>query len=180
LLKLHKNPQINCCHDLAAANLKNGYFIIDDDEISHSNILEFISKADLSCVLVFINEHRIKEIIKLANLGVKYLISYEEVEKKFSEALDALTKGSSYFSESIKDILLSSFGANYSTLDQITKREEAVISLFGKGMSAIEIGSELHISNLTVNVHRSNIKRKLNISSNSKFIKYCIDKKSTH
>ncbi len=61
------------------------------------------------------------------------------------------------------------------TANHLTKKEEEIISLLGQGLSAIEVGTALNISNLTVNVHRSNIKRKLNISNNSHFIKYCSD-----
>ena len=173
MLNKYKDSHVNCIHNLEDANLENGLFIIDDNELSHKKVLDFLLKVDLSKVLIFINELRAKEIIRIANLGIKHLISYESIEKKLLEAIDQLKKNESYFSEDIKVILLNSLAEEHLNPNHLTKKEEEIISLLGQGLSAIEVGVALNISNLTVNVHRSNIKRKLNISNNSHFIKYC-------
>jgi len=175
LLNEYKDSHINCVHNLESADLKDGVFIIDDNELSHKQVLNFLTQIDLSRVLVFINELRKKEITRIANLGIKHLISYHSIEKNLLEAIDKLKKNESYFSEDIKVILLDSLVQDYPTANHLTKKEEEIISLLGQGLSAIEVGAALNISNLTVNVHRSNIKRKLNISNNSHFIKYCSD-----
>jgi DNA-binding NarL/FixJ family response regulator len=175
LLSKYKESRVNCVHNLESLDLKDGVFIIDDNELSHKKVLSFLKQIDLSRVLVFINELRAKEITRIANLGVKHLISYHSIEKNLLEAIDKLKKNESYFSEDIKVILLDSLVQDYPTVNHLTKKEEEIISLLGQGLSAIEVGAALNISNLTVNVHRSNIKRKLNISNNSHFIKYCSD-----
>ena len=175
LLNKYKESHVSCIHNLETANLKDGVFIIDDNELSHKKVLDFLLKIDLSKVLVFINELRAKEITRIANLGIKHLISYHSIEKNLLEAINQLKKNESYFSEDIKVILLNSLVQDCPTANHLTKKEEEIISLLGQGLSAIEVGTALNISNLTVNVHRSNIKRKLNISNNSHFIKYCSD-----
>ena len=175
LLNKYKASHVSCIHNLETANLKDGVFIIDDNELSHKQVLNFLTKINLSRVLVFINELRSKEIIRIANLGIKHLISYESIERNLLEAVDKLKKNESYFSEDIKVILLNSLAEEHLNPNHLTKKEEEIISLLGQGLSAIEVGTALNISNLTVNVHRSNIKRKLNISNNSHFIKYCSD-----
>ena len=175
LLNKYKESHVSCIHNLETANLKDGVFIIDDNELSHKQVLNFLTKINLSRVLVFINELRSKEIIRIANLGIKHLISYESIERNLLEAVDKLKKNESYFSEDIKVILLNSLAKDLLNPNHLTKKEGEIISLLGQGLSAIEVGAALNISNLTVNVHRSNIKRKLNISNNSHFIKYCSD-----
>jgi len=175
LLNKYKDSHVNCIYNLENANLENGLFIIDDNELSHQKVLDFLLKIDLSKVLIFINELRTKEIIRIANLGIKHLISYGSIEKNLLEAIGQLKINESYFSEDIKVILLNSLAEEHLNLNHLTKKEEEIISLLGQGLSAIEVGAALNISNLTVNVHRSNIKRKLNISNNSHFIKYCSD-----
>ena len=175
LLGKYKGSHIDCVHNLESADLKDGVFIIDDNELSHKKVLKFLTQIDLSRVLIFINELRIKEITRIANLGIKHLISYHSIEKNLLEAIDKLKKNESYFSEDIKVILLDSLAQDCPTANYLTKKEEEIISLLGHGLSAIEVGAALNISNLTVNVHRSNIKRKLAISNNSHFIKYCSD-----
>ena len=175
---LSKNYQIDCCHNLESENLKNGLIIIDDNEFSHEKILDFLAVTDLSRVLVFINELREKEIVGIANLGIKHIVSYHSIEKNLLEAIGKLKINEPYYSEDIKVILLNSLDNNYLDRTHLTKREREIIHLLGQGMTAIEVGSALNISHLTVNVHRSHLKRKLNIKSNSKFIKYCIDSNS--
>ena len=175
LLNKYKDSHVNYIHNLESANLENGLFIIDDNELSNQKVLDFLLKIDLSKVLIFINELRAKEIIRIANLGIKHLISYGSIEKNLLEAIGQLKINESYFSEDIKVILLNSLAEEHLNLNHLTKKEEEIISLLGQGLSAIEVGAALNISNLTVNVHRSNIKRKLNISNNSHFIKYCSD-----
>ena len=175
LLLKYKESQVNCAHTLEDLNLKGGIVIIDDNELSHKKVLDFLAQADLSKVLIFINELRAKEISKIANLGIKHILSYQSIEKNLLEAIGELKKNNSYFSEDIKVILLNSLGGDHMTTYHITNKEKEIISLFGQGLSSAEVGAALNISHLTVNVHRSNIKRKISISNNSHFIKYCSD-----
>jgi len=51
-------------------------------------------------------------------------------------------------------------------------REKEVLKLVALGKSSKEIADELFVSQETVNTHRKNIKRKLNISSNYDFVEY--------
>ena len=178
LSKTYKNSLIGCCHDLGTADLKRGLFVIDDNELAHSKVLDFLAVADLSRVLVFINELREKEIVGIANLGIKHIVSYRSIEKNLLEAIGKLKINEPYYSKDIKVILLNSLDKNYLNPTHLTKREREVIHLLGKGMTSIEVGSALNISHLTVNVHRSHLKRKLDINSNAKFIKYCVDSNS--
>jgi len=175
LLVNYKESQVNCTHTLEDLNLKGGIVIIDDNELSHKKVLDFLAQGDLSRVLIFINELRTKDIIKIANLGIKHMLSYQSIEKNLLEALIELKKNESYFSEDIKVILLNSLGQDHLTAYHLTNKEKEIISLLGQGLSSVEVGAAMDISHLTVNVHRSNIKRKLNISNNSHFIKYCSD-----
>jgi two-component system nitrate/nitrite response regulator NarL len=172
----HISSRVDYAENLEIANLENRYFIIDANELSHKKVINFLkNNKDLSKILIFINELRKKEIVEIVNLGIKHLISYHLIENDLLEAIDKLKKNETFFSEDIKVILLNSLEQKHPNPSNLTKKEEEIISLLGQGFNATEVGAALNISNLTVNVHRSNIKRKLNISSNSHFIKYCSD-----
>ena len=172
----HISSRVDYAENLEIANLENRYLIIDANELSHKKVINFLkNNRDLSKILVFINELREKEIVEIVNLGIKHLISYHLIENDLLEAIDKLKKNETFFSEDIKVILLNSLEQKHPNPSNLTKKEEEIISLLGQGFNATEVGAALNISNLTVNVHRSNIKRKLNISSNSHFIKYCSD-----
>jgi DNA-binding NarL/FixJ family response regulator len=174
-VKIYPGSKIDCCHDLEIANSESGIFVIDDNELSHEKVLRFINRADKHKILVLINELRVSNVVQIANLGIKNIISYYSIAKDFSSCISKIKKGENFFSEDIKSLLLDSLGKNSLVSSTLTKKEDEIIALLGQGLSAAEVGSALNISNLTVNVHRSNIKRKLNISNNSHFIKYCSD-----
>jgi DNA-binding NarL/FixJ family response regulator len=174
-MKLHPGSKVNCCHDLEIASPESGIFIIDDNELSHEKVLRFLNRADHHKTLVLINELRVSNIVQIANLGIKNIVSYYSIAKDFSSCMNNIMKGESFFSEDIKSLLLDSLGKNSLASPVLTKKEVEITALLGQGFSATEVGSALNISNLTVNVHRSNIKRKLNIFNNSHFIKYCSD-----
>lgn len=58
----------------------------------------------------------------------------------------------------------------------LTKREREVFSLAAHGVSNIEIGRRLQISARTVEIHRANVMRKLDLNSQSDLIRYAVSR----
>ena len=56
----------------------------------------------------------------------------------------------------------------------ISKREHEVLVLISKGMTSQSIGEELFISKYTVETHRKNILRKLEMNSSTELVKFAI------
>jgi two-component system, NarL family, nitrate/nitrite response regulator NarL len=54
----------------------------------------------------------------------------------------------------------------------LTLRERHILKLIALGKSNKQIASELFISNRTVDTHRNNLKRKLNLSSSVHLVHY--------
>ncbi|WP_207429453.1 helix-turn-helix transcriptional regulator [Pedobacter sp. SYSU D00535] len=61
---------------------------------------------------------------------------------------------------------------NYQRFSTLGEREKEVLALVAQGKSSKEIACDLHISTETINTHRRNIKRKLNITTNFDFTEY--------
>lgn len=61
---------------------------------------------------------------------------------------------------------------NYQKFCKLGKREREILKLVALGQSSPEIGDSLHIASATVDAHRKNIKRKLEISSSYHFAEY--------
>ena len=59
----------------------------------------------------------------------------------------------------------------------LTKREVDVLKCVSHGMTNKQIGMKLHISHRTVDTHRTNIMRKLNVHNVVLLIKHAVDKK---
>jgi len=57
----------------------------------------------------------------------------------------------------------------------LTDREREVLQLIAEGLSTKEIAKELHLSAKTIEWHRSQLMKKLNLSSIAKLVKYAIN-----
>lgn len=60
------------------------------------------------------------------------------------------------------------------TCDELTPREQEVLTLIAEGMTNAAIGDELEISVKTVDRHRENIMHKLNLHNRVELVKYAI------
>lgn len=63
---------------------------------------------------------------------------------------------------------------NYKKFSLLTKREKEIISLLAEGKSTRNISEELFISMHTVETHRKNIRKKLDLNSFAELIKFAI------
>jgi DNA-binding CsgD family transcriptional regulator len=85
-------------------------------------------------------------------------------------AIRHILGGKIYVSERISAYILEVFSGGQaaperSSIKQLSDREFEVFELIDEGLSAREIARRLHLSPKTVDAHRANIKKKLNIKS---------------
>ncbi|MCW5559882.1 MAG: response regulator [Verrucomicrobiae bacterium] len=95
-----------------------------------------------------------------------------------SEALVAVASGRlAFLPEHLPDLLgaaVTSPGADPGPLANLTARETEILRLTGEGLEAKEIGRRLAISARTVDVHRANIRNKLDISGPHELMRYAM------
>lgn len=63
---------------------------------------------------------------------------------------------------------------NFSRFEALSKREKEIIVLLSEGKSSREIADHLYLSLLTVETHRKNIRKKLDINSLAELIKFAL------
>ncbi len=83
-------------------------------------------------------------------------------------AIDAVMSGSSFFSERAQRALAESMragGAGESPLARLTGREREVLVAVARGLTTKEIAANQNISARTVETHRANLMRKLDVHS---------------
>jgi two-component system, NarL family, response regulator NreC len=96
------------------------------------------------------------------------------------EAIRAVYAGERYFSAPLceEDILLRLDENSRQTTDNpyetLTRREREILQMVAEGKTSQQIGETLFISARTVEVHRANIMRKLNVSGKSDLIRFAI------
>jgi len=97
-------------------------------------------------------------------------------------ALRAVAAGSTFLSPDISQILIGDYLRRAETrsdadeaLDILTPRERQVLQLITKGFSNRQIAARLQISIKTVETHRGNMMRKLDVHDRAELVKFAID-----
>lgn len=92
--------------------------------------------------------------------------------KKVIEAIRAVHKGETYFDAGIKS-------KENTVTDEVplSKREKEILKLVGEGKTSQEIADTLFIGKTTVDTHRKNILKKLNLQGKTELMRYSVEKK---
>ncbi|HSI63776.1 MAG TPA: response regulator transcription factor [Candidatus Saccharimonadia bacterium] len=107
-----------------------------------------------------------------------YLMKSAEYES-FAQALRKISAGRVWLSEAVSDSILRTFtnGAapkNGDGLDALTEREFEVFQSMAEGKTTSKIAEAMDISPKTVDVHRSNIRAKLQLGDGVSLMHYAI------
>jgi DNA-binding NarL/FixJ family response regulator len=86
--------------------------------------------------------------------------------------------GRIYVSEKISAKILENFSGqrldSRSPVETLSDREFEVFQLLGQGQGTRQIAKHLHLSIKTVEVHRANIRRKLELATGAEVVRYAI------
>ena len=112
----------------------------------------------------------------LRNGATAYVTKSSNKTEMF-EAIESVVVGKTYVCKEIqenlaKQVLVEDSGGDISKL---TEREMQVLKLIKEGLSSKEIAKELFLSYRTIEVHRSNILKKLNLKNTPSLIKFIND-----
>ena len=104
---------------------------------------------------------------RVLRAGGRGYIMKQEGGKKLMQAIRQVLSGQIYVSEKMSAKILEIFSgrradAGGSPVEKLTGREFEVFQLIGQGKGTKEIAAQLCLSAKTVEVHRLNIKQKLN------------------
>jgi DNA-binding NarL/FixJ family response regulator len=116
---------------------------------------------------------------RVLRAGGRGYIMKQEGGEKLMQAIRQVLSGQIFVSETISARILELFsghGAHLSKtpLERLTDREFEVFQLVGRGLGRREIAQELHMSVRTAEVHRANIKKKLEHKSSSELIRFAV------
>ena len=111
-------------------------------------------------------------LVSGANGYVSKTSSFEEM----SLAILEVNKGNRYICKDVKDFITNQVISEQDSdpsfkINQLTKRELEIVNMIKDGYSSKEIAEKLYISKRTVEVHRYNIFRKLDVSNITSLIK---------
>ncbi len=116
---------------------------------------------------------------RVLRAGGRGYIMKQEGGKKLMEAIRRVLSGQIYVSEKMSALILEIFSgrrgaSEASPVEGLSDREFEVFQLISEGKSVREIAARLHLSAKTVDVHRANIKSKLNLKTGPELIRYAV------
>lgn len=116
-------------------------------------------------------ERNIKSVLKA---GAKGFMPKNSGIDELEFAINSILKGQTYLSPAVTDQLMNSDNSANALLNTLTKREIEILKHLADGKPNRIIGKSLHISTRTVDTHRSNILKKLNVKTNAELVKIAI------
>jgi DNA-binding NarL/FixJ family response regulator len=111
--------------------------------------------------------------------GARGFIMKSEGGRSLMEAVRVVLRGDIYVSKKMSARLLNRIAGRKTNRGEtatgaLTDREFDVFQLMGQGLGTKEIGQRLHISGKTVETHRNNLKRKLNLPTRTDLTIYAV------
>jgi two-component system, NarL family, response regulator NreC len=121
-------------------------------------------------------------ILRTLKAGAKGYLLKDSAEADLITAVRAVAQGKSFFSPAVSKVLLDDYmrklkrsGAE-DPYDLLTPREREILQLVAEGKSNKEVANLLNLSVYTVETHRSNVMRKLNLKGVPELTLYAVRK----
>lgn len=115
---------------------------------------------------------------RVLRAGGRGYVMKQEGGKKIMEAIRHVLGGGTFVSPKVSARILDAFSGarpeRSSPIEMLTDREFEVFQLIGRGLSTKEIAAKLHVSAKTIEVHRVNIKQKLNVGTAPELIRFAV------
>jgi DNA-binding NarL/FixJ family response regulator len=149
---------------------KNGLELIKDIQAQHRG---------LPILVVSMHEETLYAE-RILRAGGRGYIMKQEGGNKLMDAIRQVLSGKVYVSDRMSSRILESLshqtrpGSSASPVSGLTDREFEVLQLLGQGLATREIAGQLHLSIKTVEVHRANIKRKLELKTATELVRFAV------
>ena len=140
-----------------------------------------LKNASLKTRIMMITMHsKVDYIVKAFQAGATGYVVKESASERLLQGMDTVLKGEYFMDSSVSHKVVKKLmqfpekGAKITdaSYDTLTPREQEIMVLLAEGLSSKEIADKLFISPKTVDNHRSNIFRKLNLHSVIELIRY--------
>ncbi len=163
---------------LVIANITEPEIVMMDinmEDINGIDAIELFKERFPNIRILMLSMHDSKEYISTSVMyGASGYILKDVSTNEIISAIDIVAAGGTYFSSGVSEVLL-----NHETDKQspspLSTREQSILVLVAGGKSSKDVGELLNISVRTVETHRKNIKKKLNIKTTAGLTRYAIE-----
>ncbi len=160
-------------------NGKGNLLITDFANIDYDGIEDLKNireKYPLISILILTNSITKTEFATLTKMGIKNIIYKTADKDEVFSAIESALKSKKFYSDEILDLFFENNDNKYIPEDPkyLTVSEIEIVKLIADGLTTKEIASRKNISHHTVNTHRKNIFRKVEVSNASELIMHAI------
>lgn len=121
-------------------------------------------------------------VLDMMRAGASAYVTKGEAGDELLRAIEAVLLNRRYFCPDIVNVVAGAMSSGESQVNpngQLGARERQVLQLVAEGSTSVQIAGKLHIAPSTVDVHRRNIMRKLDIHSVAELTRYAISNRLT-
>ncbi|WP_242120052.1 response regulator [Aestuariivivens sediminicola] len=113
-------------------------------------------------------------IAKCAKMGAYGYLLKNTDQEELLKAVRTVRKGKKYFNQNISEKMINFMSEHPVSNAVLSKKEHEVLELISKGLTTKEIAVKLYVSSRTIESHRANILKKLNVKNTAELIKKAV------
>ena len=133
-------------------------------------------KTEILVLSMHYSDQLVRDVV---DAGIRGYMVKSDADKDLLSAVETLANHQPYFTAGAIDVIGHGLfnrrnGENNEVKDRLTIREREVVRLIAEGKSSKDVGDVLEMSVKTVETHRANVMRKLQVHSVSELVRYAI------
>lgn len=130
--------------------------------------------------VLILTMHDSEELIKqVLAAGARGYLLKSDASRQLVSAIDALSQHKPFLTSDINEVVLRGYLDGVEPLKgegsgELTPREREIVQLLAEGASSKDVAAKLTISVKTVETHRANVMRKLDLHSVAELVRYAV------
>jgi DNA-binding NarL/FixJ family response regulator len=156
---------------------------LDMPKMNGFDTLKSIKESNADIRIIILSVHEEPAIIKKAiQIGCDGYIFKRSEPSDIVDAIRQVSEGKKYFSSEVTMAVAASSNStsssyssdSFSRAEQLSEREMEVLKLIVDGLSSTAIADKLFLSKRTIDAHRNNILRKLEVKNTVELVKFAL------
>lgn len=141
-----------------------------------------VREANESVKVLILTMHDDEELVaRCLEAGACGYIVKDAPASQLIYAIQTVQKGERYLSPGVLKKVVAGYVKNsqrpQTSYDRLSPREREILKLLAEGLSVKDIAVRLNLSTKTVDVHKYNLMRKIDVHDRAELIKYAIQKR---